>query len=600
MLELLLSMSARGSAEHRRRPRRAAPWVAAIALSVCTACGPLDEEVDPESDVELAAQLLETDAQVPPGDPGGPCVRRPLQITLTPEIGQAQLAGDTVHYTIAVKNDDLGACPASSVVPLAVNTEAGFTMRFSPVSLSLAARASARFRLSAASPTTTAPATTTTLQFNVLTTQAPAQSLSVRYEVLPCTVDTARELMITHVDVVDDPLRTNPADSTDPRSGAWTFRRLMERMAPTPELAPKMVKELFETWTASKIMPNQLNLPARKEITTSVLQEWAKNGDQLDLSQAPMRLLAIVNRIDSHDVVNGHAGEGRFIFGVLAPTGKPGEAVADRSPLPFTIILEYRLPAKTDEDVRSWAKSWHALGALPLGSESYNAALQAITDRFTARNAEPQRVNGSSLAQLRTNELALGSPWEMREFELSPETGMLARATVKRTPHNLYMGPANAKLTAFVNENEAAILAGTHSVPATYMGGGFISGNSLVPFLSNAWRSTTRGIRNPEARRLFSLNTCNGCHGSQETGTVFLHVSPRSKGEESKLSGFLTGITVPDPDHDSASGMERKTKTYNDLLERNEILRGLVCPAPATGRLSAPAVSSAMRISREH
>ena len=65
-------------------------------------------------------------------------------------------------------------------------------------------------------------------------------------------------------------------------------------------------------------------------------------------------------------------------------------------PLEFTVILEYRLPANTEADVQKWADDWHALGQLPFPSEEYNAALQALTERFTARNAEPGRVNAGT------------------------------------------------------------------------------------------------------------------------------------------------------------------------------------------------------------
>src|SRR5690606_792741 len=115
-------------------------------------------------------------------------------------------------------------------------------------------------------------------------------------------------------------------------------------------------------------------------------------GRRLDLSKAPFRLLAIVNRIDLRSdgggyggggVIGGpiraadapgamiapdamiapapmpvHAGEGRFVFGVLDPQGRP---------LPFTVIFEYELPASDPREVLGWARSWHALGEVPFG-----------------------------------------------------------------------------------------------------------------------------------------------------------------------------------------------------------------------------------------
>ena len=86
----------------------------------------------------------------------------------------------------------------------------------------------------------------------------------------------------------------------------------------------------------------------------------------------------------------------------------------------------------------AWANAWHALGAADPGSEEYNAALQAITERFAGRNARSGRgcPNGSAINAVRTNEIDFGSNglWELREFVLSPTTGMLVPATVKLTP----------------------------------------------------------------------------------------------------------------------------------------------------------------------
>jgi hypothetical protein len=83
-----------------------------------------------------------------------------------------------------------------------------------------------------------------------------------------------------------------------------------------------------------------------------------------------------------------------------------------------------------------------------------------------------------------------------------------------------------------------------------------------------AWRAP--GIANPEARHLFSLGTCNGCHGFGETGTEFLHVSPRAPGAPSGLSGFLRGLALADP-------VTGEIRTFNDLQRRKLDLERLVC-----------------------
>jgi hypothetical protein len=49
-----------------------------------------------------------------------------------------------------------------------------------------------------------------------------------------------------------------------------------------------------------------------------LLDAWPRMADgRLDLDHAPVRLKAIVNRIDLRDVDHGNAGGGSFIFALL-------------------------------------------------------------------------------------------------------------------------------------------------------------------------------------------------------------------------------------------------------------------------------------------
>jgi hypothetical protein len=368
----------------------------------------------------------------------------------------------------------------------------------------------------------------------------------------PCSADVneTKELMITDLRVVEDARATG--------NGVWTFKHLMESMAPTAAQAPEMVRQLFSTWLTDQTI-NAQTVPARPGMADLVLNPWLNGGTTLDLSRAPLRLLAIVNRVDLRNLSQGKAGEGRFVFGVLDAQG---------STTPFTIILEYRLPATTEAQVLEWANLWHELGALDLGSAAYNTKLAQITERFAGRNAEPGRVNGSALAQLRTNEIALSAPWELREFTLSPSNGLLRPDTVKLTPNSSFMG--QSIVATFINQNQAAIIAERHDVPNTFNGVSFLGGsslNSLPPW-------TAPGINSNEARHKFSLNTCNGCHGD-ETATPFLQINPRAAGQAATLAGFLTGIDVPDPVNGSP------VRHLDDLERRAVDLEALLCSTPA-------------------
>lgn len=379
----------------------------------------------------------------------------------------------------------------------------------------------------------------------------------------PITVNADAELMIRNLAVVEDPLRTNWTGSlTNPSDGAWHFGRLMTTMAGAndPEL---FVRNWLAQWDSPRLV-NGLNVNPRP-MNAIVTQPWlaASGGTRLDLTRAPFRLLAIVNRMDLRNLSRGSAGEGRFVFGVLGAGG---------SQLQFTVILEFNLPATTQADVDRWAADWHALGTLPVGSPAYNTALEAITRRFAGPNASPSRPNGSAINQVRSNEIALSAPWEMREFNLNAAGQLVQVPVAQTTDLPLNNSPA---LAQFINTNTAALLTDTHVVPATFNGAPFLAGSALTN-PGHFWNAP--GITNPDARFHFSVNTCNGCHAG-DTNTGFLHVFPRGQGQVAQLSGFLTGIVVPD----RVTGTPR---TFNDLSVRSESLLAVLCQVP-----TAPAAS---------
>jgi len=370
----------------------------------------------------------------------------------------------------------------------------------------------------------------------------------------PCVVTTERELFITALSVVDDPVRTGRPVAGDDSAGAWTFGHLMRALSPSDAAAPALVEAMFRSWLSPQTI-NTFTVSARPAIQPLVLSSWPRTADgQLDLDRSPLTLNAIVNRMDLRDLADGHAGEGRFVFAVDSP--------GSSFPQQFTIILEYRLPARSLAEQEAWAEDWHVLGILPFPSQQYNAKLQEITERFSGRNAEPERINGSALRDVRSNEIALQSPWELREFVLAAD-GLLRPSRVSLTPQDAFN--FSSTLANFVNQNEASILTGRHSVPESFAGQSFQAGSSFNNL--NPWQSA--GILNNEARHAFSLNTCNGCHGG-ETGVSFLQVNPRSPGAPATLSGFLTGTTVLDP-------VSRTFRTFNELSRRNTEFTSLVC-----------------------
>lgn len=411
-----------------------------------------------------------------------------------------------------------------------------------------------------------------------------------------------KSLVITNLGVVEDPTRTfNPCTGVGTRMGRYTFGYLMTQMAnqPVTGINPStFVRNWLNKWLSNQTV-NGWTVAQRQKIQTLVIDPWvaASGGPNrpLNLSIAPFKLLAIVNRVDLRNNTTyggGNAGEGRLVFGLIDRTGGtstppyPGGGGRNCRETQFTVIFEYGID-KRGCDIRDWGRQWHNLRNFALGSVAYNNALQAITDQFTAANVAPNKPNRSALNQLRTNEveLLLGvSPapvWELREFKIGGEPpvnpGQLEEVTVKLTPD--LTRNQTALLTNFVNANTPSILTQTHNVPATFMGQLFLGGSSLAPRnpfaavdVNTHWNNPAGGpfIVNRQARHLFSLNTCNSCH-TGETNTVFTHIKPVPFGTEAGLSGFMNGITpvtgiVPFKVDDPADGAP--TRKFNEFRRR--------------------------------
>lgn len=414
-------------------------------------------------------------------------------------------------------------------------------------------------------------------------------------------VNPKKSLVITDLDVVENPDRTfNPCTGAGTPMGRWTFGYLMTQMAnqPATGIHPStFVRNWLNKWMSNQTV-NGWTVAQRQKIQTLVIDPWvaASGGPHrpLNLAIAPFKLLAIVNRVDLRNNTTyggGNAGEGRFVFGVIDRTGggqiDPYTSTGSRNcrETQFTVIFEYGIDRRGCA-IRDWGRQWHNLRHFALGSPAYNAALQAITDQFTAAGVAPHKPNGSALNQLRTNEVELllgvstDPVWELREFKIGGEPpvnpGQLEEVTVKLTPD--LSRNRTQLLTDYVNLNTPSILTQTHDVPPTFNGQLFLGGSSLAPRdptlpvdVNTHWNNGRWPvITNRQARHLFSLNTCNACH-TGETNTVFTHIKPVPFGTEAGLSGFMNGITpvtgvVPFKVVDPADGTP--TRKFNEFRRR--------------------------------
>jgi hypothetical protein len=428
-------------------------------------------------------------------------------------------------------------------------------------------------------------------------------ALAQRLPAAPQKVNIDSQLMITDLRVVEDPIRTNPRSG--PRA-TWTFKHLIENMAGRQDPSEFAMQWLMR-WETDQVVAGQI-ATARPAIRDLVIKPWltASGGRKLDLAKAPFKLLAIVNRIDLNvrdEAKVTTAGEGRFVFGVLGADGKPLPPLGGDAAGGFTVIFEYELVATNMDQLRDWTMRWARLGSNPVGSPAYSAALESITQHFAGRGAAPHKPNGSALNQIRTNEISLGFPWELREFVINPAGGLLMQDTVAVTPDTLALNGTPA-LAELINANEAALLDETFVLASSHFGASSLAGPfHLTDFPDSASRTFTAveladpfydvpwsaaGIVNNNARHSFALNTCGGCHRT-ETGAEFLqigfpkeHQLPRSLGQRALLAGFLTGIQTPDPVDPST------TRSFNDLTRRKTSLESLITSFGTNGTGRGP------------
>ena len=282
-----------------------------------------------------------------------------------------------------------------------------------------------------------------------------------------------------------------------------------------------------------------------------MIKQWRlfaqdKNGN-VDVSQAPFQLNAIVNRIDLAQASNP-AGELRFVFGYAPCQGGEGH------PATFNVIVEFHVPVAEC----GWATQWHNLDLL--AGPRFNNALQSITDQVAANASQ-------NLNQIRTNE-NFTSPqtiWEQRQFMLN--SGVLREIPIPQTPNGdtaagrvdfnqqTCTPSSNCSagvLTNYINTFQQDVLNNNYTVPLSFpgpispfLGGSALNGPSVQQLVF--WQGNPPPTSN-QARSIFSENTCNGCHG-RETFVKFQQVENRQPGPPSTaapsvLSAFLVGCST--------------------------------------------------------
>jgi len=361
---------------------------------------------------------------------------------------------------------------------------------------------------------------------------------------------------------------------------------------------------------------NGFVIPSRTGVTDYFPGWDGVNASTLDINNLPFRLLAVMNRLDLAKVsyASANGGETRFVFGLLNPnTCTPAMGINQ-----MTVIFEYGDTANQCSTIKSRAQEWLALDSLVLGSPAYMNVLKAITDDVTQAPGAAAALN-----QLRTNDFAFDGlgvfdSWQLREFVVDSGSGLLEPTTTKQTPDASFR-TGNPVMAQFMEQNADAILCESHTVPTSFVGNPFLAA-SLDYFSTSFWTAPTSVANLPvafpschtssisnvfgglplsmqiqsEVRHKLSVNTCDDCH-AQETNTFFTHVNPMTR----NFSGFMTGITVPDPQlvPPGSGGIDR---VFDDLQRRGQIVEELAVRSCFGGILGSDVLINAAQVKSVH
>jgi len=411
----------------------------------------------------------------------------------------------------------------------------------------------------------------------------------------------SRSLMIVDQRIVDDAGRTwNPFTAKGRKGGAWTPSALLGgRLGSEPGAR---LLAWAKHWTATDPADTGAYRP---NVVKALIEPWltlSGQGTQPDPEQLPLRLLAIVNRLDracepAPKRADGRAcfesgPEMRFVFGLLEEYG-PEQPPRKIKGSEFALILEFRLQANDPDELKRLANQWIELSELDPADDAQRPRALALLDSLTRRFTDP----ASSDLAVRTNESAFApdrvSSWDLRSFKIAG--GSLVPERVEQTPPVATNG--TPLLSSYIRTNDAKIRAADYCLddaPA-FRAMHAIAAPAPSPQHNRVfyWQALA-GTPPPssEARFRFSLNTCSGCHHG-ETGTNNVHVNPFAWPTGSptnlgpaRLSPFVSSVhhTVADPQEAATCAPSpacARTRTFCEMDRRRRVLAAIAaggCP----------------------
>jgi hypothetical protein len=399
--------------------------------------------------------------------------------------------------------------------------------------------------------------------------------------------------------------------------GKWSFASVFRRgMAVGSKTTPTAVElqaaidawreDMEKGYDTGDHSLTQADISLTQTVKDDFEEAW-KDGDAYPASKTPVKLLAIVNRIDTavpdpagcagqkqpHKDMSG--AEIRFEFaGVKAP----GSTAAFDY---LRFIVEFVLPCQSSTDPNDFPKlagDWYSLADLDIGSSAYRDRLSRVLDHWLSTAASARiRIAGASA----------GSNWTIREYVFQRD-GRLAPENLERDlPGELATcWSATSELGKFATKRYESILASRYQFSGPALSAREQSIEPAERRVLGLAAGTVADTELGDVRHALSINTCRGCH-TTETGTNGLHLGQRTQGRKSQISGFLSGASANDrceagdSDGDTRSycaprivapdGCRAEVNAnpyqYNDLLRRHLYLDTVVNPSKAASRGSA-------------
>jgi hypothetical protein len=408
-----------------------------------------------------------------------------------------------------------------------------------------------------------------------------------------------RALLIRDPKVVDD--LDFDSDPSTSQGGPWTFANVFAQainLGQSSAASSSQIQMAADQWSSdltTKVSPDSDTF--FQGGVKVLFEQWPASSGHYPLNAVPLRLLAVVNRIDlAHSDTkmcpqpgqDMQGAEIRFVYQGIGPTENTDY---------LRLIVEFVAPCLSPLDLRGLGKSWMGLAAYaPSADRTYIAGLETLLGTWIPK---------SSAARIR---MIVQSPgligvWASREYPFS-NTGPV-RSTLSQ---ELKLDFAACDLPAsdigkFARSNTAQIIASHYTTPGSLQTQQSAINASDLFVLTLLGDQALPADQLDQVRHSLSINTCRGCH-SRETSTAGFQIGVRKRTYASDLSAFLTGDPNCKRSTDTSltsycqvaespllytpggcSGMQAQPQSYNDLLRRHEYLDKLL-NSPRAGSIT--------------